>query len=1048
MSFHFSFGGSSKNQSTEQSSKNAFSQEPTKSIFGSSAFGQPKLSLDKGSDGSSSFSFNSGSLKEVNSISNDKKVFVFGGKSQNSNSNDSTLNKLSSKTYINDVFGGKDNDASINNKVNQIESSKTIFGKSMFKTETTENNDKILNGKSNQTKPDDSNPQSSSDIVQPRKRLGGNSLLGISKYIQKISNENTRIDSDTMKRMNVSKRAIYNTKLMEGNNVNEDEFGVNVNGFSDRNTIKNKFVDKDSSDRFLASKRLAAMKKPITNITGDKVTNQKFQITNNKKQVFENSDSSYQESFQNDIFSEQLSDVKMQARKELQALIGKYCPNDMDKYEMLKRRNQIMNKGRVIDTDYRTADSKIGISENMCSELEYYTRIVQKRVSPYECNPDGSFNINLMVKDFERSAADQEYPLPHELRTEECLIKTLRYLFIKIVPFVPEDKHSQEVWYDFIWHRTRSIRKDLMQQGITTEKAVQIFETCARFHIFVSYRLCNLNAIEFSQKLNNEHLSKSMHSIRHCYEDLAKENIFCKNEVEFACYDLLMNLHDSKVLSRTNRYRRDIMESEKMKTTIKLVKEYQSNNYVKFFQIVRNECDFLQCCLLHRYFSEFRSRAMAIILTAYNNCTMHLEYLTEILALDDVCDTMKLASFYHLDYSKSDPMLLILSRVDTTDIEIEDEYTSDKWIDGKLKDQLAAVLLGTSDLEDPLFPEISLSFDEHDCYNNDAVAKKFLEGNKMDPEKMKLLKEKRLKDEVIGNYTRLLSEYTKQNIKIDFIKNAFQFEIQVASCVHSIANDVLNEFEDVKREVIEKICKDVYHSENIKNKEKLTKQKNEIISLYSTNICKHFIDEIFKENLKEICENTLRSEIKSLLDTEIVSVTKHLLFHVLFTTRNEIIRNISLNVFKSHVVEVRKGLERIKKRRINRIVINCAMFWINIARQNIKRRNYEFKILNSLPEKPLNISSSEVAKKFKIKRGYSFHDENSFVEVKFNKRPKSSGDIMRQLEKIKLEQKLNEFIERRRKRLAIKAFNIWQYNTKLIQKRRQVLTIFNKSVEL
>uniref|UniRef100_A0A0N5CDF4 Transposase n=1 Tax=Strongyloides papillosus TaxID=174720 RepID=A0A0N5CDF4_STREA len=124
------------------------------------------------------------------------------------------------------------------------------------------------------------------------------------------------------------------------------------------------------------------------------------------------------------------------------------------------------------------------------------------------------------------------------------------------------------------------------------------------------------------------------------------------------------------------------------------------------------------------------------------------------------------------------------------------------------------------------------------------------------------------------------------------------------------------------------------------------------------------------------------------------------------------------------------------------------MFWINIARQNIKRRNYEFKILNSLPEKPLNISSSEVAKKFKIKRGYSFHDENSFVDIKFNKRPKSSGDIMRQLEKIKLEQKLNEFIERRRKRLAIKAFNIWQYNTKLIQKRRQVLTIFNKSVEL
>uniref|UniRef100_A0A0K0EQI0 PCI domain-containing protein n=1 Tax=Strongyloides stercoralis TaxID=6248 RepID=A0A0K0EQI0_STRER len=1045
MAFQFSFGGASKSQLSEQVNKNAVPQDPSKSIFGSSTFGQPKVNLDKGNDNGLSFSFNPSSSKDADNSSNDKKISVFGGKSQSSSFSTSTSNNIFSKSFFNDNVGVKDSDASKNSKFTQNESDKFSFGKNIFKNEIGESNGKIFSGKSSIFKNGESSLQSSSEVVQPRKRKGGNSFMGISKYLQKISNENTRVDSDTLKRVASIKKSIFNNKLLESVNGDVEEFGVNVNNFSEKNDTKNKLNDKDSFDRISTLKRLSAVKKTLPFNTSDKITNQKSHMFSSKKQIPDSSDTVYQNPHQYNIYNEQVSDTEIQARKELMTLIGKHCPSDMDKYEILKKRNQIMNKGRIIDTDYRTADSKIGILENMCSELEYYTRIVQKRVSPYECNEDGSFNINLMIKDFERSAADQEYPLPHELRTEECLIKTLRYLFIMIVPFVPEEKHSQEVWYDFIWHRTRSIRKDLMQQGITSKNAVQIFEACARFHIYVSYRLCNLNALEFSQKLNNEHLSKSMHSIRHCYEDLAKENIFCSNEVEFSCYELLMNLHDPKVLSKTNRFRREIMESDKMKTTIRLVKEYQSNNYVKFFQIVKNECDFLQCCLLHRYFSEFRCRAMKIILTAYNNCTMHLEYLTDILSLDDVCDTMKLISFYHLDYSKSDPMLLILSRIDTTEIEIEDEYTGDKWIDGKLNSQLAAILLGTSDLETPKFPEFCLSFDDKDCFNNDLVSKKFIEGNKMDPEKIKLLEEKRLKEETISNYTTFLLEYTTQNIKIDFIKNAFQFEIQIASCTKKITGDIFNNFEDIRMETIKNICNEVYQNEYIKNRENLKKQRNDIISTYSTNIAKNLIDDIRINNLKTITETVLRNEIKTLLDGEIISITKNLVYNVLSTTRNKIIENISLNVYQSEVVEVKKAIDRIKKRRINRIVVNCATFWVNVARENIERRNYKLKTLNSLPEKPLNIPCSEVAKKFRIKRVYKFRDEHTSEEIKLNKKRKSCGNIIKQLEEIKFEQKLEEFIERRRKRLAFKAFNIWLYNTKLIQKRRQVLTIFEKS---
>lgn len=43
----------------------------------------------------------------------------------------------------------------------------------------------------------------------------------------------------------------------------------------------------------------------------------------------------------------------------------------------------------------------------MCSEKERYARIVQKRVSPYECNHLGEMIPKIAVKEYRRSAADQ-----------------------------------------------------------------------------------------------------------------------------------------------------------------------------------------------------------------------------------------------------------------------------------------------------------------------------------------------------------------------------------------------------------------------------------------------------------------------------------------------------------------------------------------------------------------------------------------------------------------------------------------------------------------
>lgn len=117
-------------------------------------------------------------------------------------------------------------------------------------------------------------------------------------------------------------------------------------------------------------------------------------------------------------------------------------------------------------------------------------RQVGNLLHPYECNPDGSLNHKLAVKDYTRSAADQELPLPHELRSPEVLQKTMDYLILMCKKSMPRSELIR--WYDFLWSRTRSIRKEITQQLLSDRVAVSLVEKCTRFHIYASYCMADL----------------------------------------------------------------------------------------------------------------------------------------------------------------------------------------------------------------------------------------------------------------------------------------------------------------------------------------------------------------------------------------------------------------------------------------------------------------------------------------------------------------------------------------------------------------------------
>lgn len=204
-------------------------------------------------------------------------------------------------------------------------------------------------------------------------------------------------------------------------------------------------------------------------------------------------------------------------------------------------------------------------------------------------------------------------------------------------------------WFDFIWNRTRSIRKDIIQQRLLlnnpltsssnsnensnddnnnnsneeddnddndndddddddddelTESAVTIIEQSARFHIMCAHRLCDQDPEIFDVKINEETLKNCFQSLRQYYEltSTAASNLRPSNhEAEFRAYVILLNLTESNILSEVQRWPKAIRHTPQVRFALSVYFAFNSGNYIQFFRLVKStDCDYLQACILHR----------------------------------------------------------------------------------------------------------------------------------------------------------------------------------------------------------------------------------------------------------------------------------------------------------------------------------------------------------------------------------------------------------------------------------------------------------------
>lgn len=293
-------------------------------------------------------------------------------------------------------------------------------------------------------------------------------------------------------------------------------------------------------------------------------------------------------------------------------------------------------------------------------------REARLQVASFELSDyDSSMDQQKAIKQYSRSAADAETSLPHELRPESSLKTTMTYLLHNIMNLCNDDNTSIGDWFHFVWDRTRGIRKDITQQELCSIGTVELVEQCVRFHIHCSARLIAEDPSTFDQRINTENLTKCLQTLKYMYNDLKLKNIKCPNEAEFRAYVVLLNLNESgNFLWEIKQLEKAILNSKEVRFALDVYFAVSNNNYVKFFNLVRDS-SYMSACLLLRYFTQVRMKAISIIMKSYTprkvGFNYNISYLTEILAFEDFETTVNFLN-HHGFMCDTDADIVLLDR--------------------------------------------------------------------------------------------------------------------------------------------------------------------------------------------------------------------------------------------------------------------------------------------------------------------------------------------------------------------------------------------------
>lgn len=131
-------------------------------------------------------------------------------------------------------------------------------------------------------------------------------------------------------------------------------------------------------------------------------------------------------------------DLQVRSKSELATLVNdtifrKAAKSSKEKFDVLDLRDKLLKLIRF-EINNQTSDEIIlvGTCMDMCPEKERYNREYLNLSSKYEFIND-QIDYRVMIKEYSRSSADQDLPLPNELRPIDVLYETTQYIIDEVI---------------------------------------------------------------------------------------------------------------------------------------------------------------------------------------------------------------------------------------------------------------------------------------------------------------------------------------------------------------------------------------------------------------------------------------------------------------------------------------------------------------------------------------------------------------------------------------------------------------------------------------
>ncbi|EAL39679.2 AGAP007989-PA, partial [Anopheles gambiae str. PEST] len=437
-----------------------------------------------------------------------------------------------------------------------------------------------------------------------------------------------------------------------------------------------------------------------------------------------------------------------QARMELETLANKPAFSAEERCRVLEAKDRYIRLTTERTTDIRKAKNIVGTCPDMCPEKERYLREWKCMVPSYERQTGGGAQIDHVkaIKQYSRSSADQELPLPHELRSQQALGRTMHFLLTHLADLCNDDEGegggNVSDWFHYIWDRTRGIRKDITQQDLCSVTVVELVEQCTRFHIHCAARLVSEDPSVFDQKINTENMTKCLQTLKYMYTDLGQRGQRCPAEAEFRAYMVLLYLNDGNFLWELRQLPEAIIHSKEIQFALSVYFALEENNFVRFFQLVRSTT-YMNACILLRYFTQVRQKALEILRKAYavrSTASFSLEYMTRILGFEDEEQAEAFFDHYGIMIDQTTDMVLFEPR-QMNFYQPELPFPTSRAV--RLVESKRTVSVGEAicgrpleqwELQLPMVQPPNDSFDESGCLKEEVLQNVFADRRLMEPD--------------------------------------------------------------------------------------------------------------------------------------------------------------------------------------------------------------------------------------------------------------------------------------------------------------------------